>query len=170
MRKESCAIIEELLPLYLEDLCSFEVKKYVEEHLKTCNECSSNYEKMKADIHIELTERAPEKHILRYVNLTKVWYFICPLAALILLRFHMDYALYLYIGLLKLLSVIFISSEIFHKGAWWDMESVELQDEVRRKSKKRWGQFYTRPFLLAIPQLLVILVVELPRMIDFIKK
>ena len=156
MRKESCAIVEELLPLYLEDLCSQEVKKYVEEHLKTCKECSSDYEKMMTDIHIELTEKAPD--------------FICPFAALILLKFHMDYALYLYIGLLKLLSVIFIASEIYHKGAWWDPESVELQDEVRRKSKKRWGRFYTRPFLLAIPSLLVILVLELPRMIEFISK
>ncbi len=170
MRKESCAIVEELLPLYVEGLLNSEVTEYVEEHLRTCKECSSDYEKMKADIHIELTEKAPEKHILQYVNIAKIWYFICPFVALVLLRFHMDYALYLYVGLLKLLSVIFIASEIYYKGTWWDEECVELQDEVRRKSKKRWGLFYTRPFLLAIPALLVILIVEIPRIIDFIKK
>ncbi len=48
--KYTCEVIQDLLPLYKDEVCSDESKKIVEEHLKECNECSklmkqlNNYE------------------------------------------------------------------------------------------------------------------------------
>ncbi len=37
--KLNCKVIEDLLPLYLDDICSEESREIVEEHLKECEEC-----------------------------------------------------------------------------------------------------------------------------------
>lgn len=53
MEKMSCNIIYDLLPLYLDGLCSEESQKVVEEHLEHCQECGQALELMKKDISIE---------------------------------------------------------------------------------------------------------------------
>ena len=50
MNKE-CGIIKDLLPLYAENIASPETVEFVEEHLKTCEDCRKEYERVK--------ERAP---------------------------------------------------------------------------------------------------------------
>lgn len=50
MGKVSCNIIEDLLPLYYDQVCSDESKQLVEEHLLTCDECKKKLESMGADI------------------------------------------------------------------------------------------------------------------------
>lgn len=42
-----CGIIRDLLPLYAENIASPETVKFVEEHLKTCEACRKEYERMK---------------------------------------------------------------------------------------------------------------------------
>lgn len=39
-----CEIINDLLPLYIDNVCSDESKQLVEEHLKICNNCRKEYE------------------------------------------------------------------------------------------------------------------------------
>ena len=39
---KDCEIIRDLLPLYVDDVCSTETKELVEKHLKNCNECQKN--------------------------------------------------------------------------------------------------------------------------------
>lgn len=46
MNKE-CGIIKDLLPLYAENIASPETVEFVEEHLKTCEECRKEYERVK---------------------------------------------------------------------------------------------------------------------------
>lgn len=46
MNKE-CGIIKDLLPLYAENIASDETVEFVEEHLKTCEECRKEYERIK---------------------------------------------------------------------------------------------------------------------------
>ena len=54
--KTSCKIIEDLLPLYADDVCSKESKEFVDEHLAECPECTGKLKLMsdtgsiKADI------------------------------------------------------------------------------------------------------------------------
>ena len=46
--KYQCGIIKDLLPIYIEELCTSESKKIVEEHLEECSDCKQHYLQMKS--------------------------------------------------------------------------------------------------------------------------
>jgi len=52
-----CNIIRDLIPLYLDDVCSEETKELVKEHLNTCEECSRVSEQMKETLFENEKER-----------------------------------------------------------------------------------------------------------------
>ncbi|EHR34823.1 zf-HC2 domain-containing protein [Helcococcus kunzii] len=43
MNKRECEIVKDILPLYIDGLTSEETNKFVEEHLKDCDECREEY-------------------------------------------------------------------------------------------------------------------------------
>ena len=45
--KNECSIIRDLLPLYAENIASPETVEFVEAHLKTCEACRKEFERMK---------------------------------------------------------------------------------------------------------------------------
>ena len=47
--KISCNIIEDLLPLYVDDMVSEDSRQLVEEHLKECTTCQKMMEEMKKE-------------------------------------------------------------------------------------------------------------------------
>lgn len=57
-RKVFCDIINDILPLYYDNVCSDASKKMVEEHLQECHNCKMELEKLQDEIHI------PEKTII----------------------------------------------------------------------------------------------------------
>ena len=46
----SCEMVEDLLPLYLDDSCSKDSRIAVEEHLRACQDCSDKLSRMQSDI------------------------------------------------------------------------------------------------------------------------
>lgn len=50
MKKISCNIIKDMLPLYLDGVVSDDTKKMVEEHLKECDQCRNEAVKLKQDV------------------------------------------------------------------------------------------------------------------------
>lgn len=56
--KQNCNIVRDLLPLYIEEICSEDSKKYVDEHLLECRECRETCELLKQT---ELTDSAAIK-------------------------------------------------------------------------------------------------------------
>lgn len=48
--KQSCAVVRDLLPLYMEQLTSEETNQIIEEHLKDCKSCNSRYDAMREEI------------------------------------------------------------------------------------------------------------------------
>ena len=46
--KNSCDVIQDLLPLYCDGACSGESRHLVEEHLRECGECRETYELMRS--------------------------------------------------------------------------------------------------------------------------
>ena len=59
-----CKIICDLLPMYIDEVCSDETKEVVEEHLETCSECRREYEQMKAEISLNEAEDLDEKELM----------------------------------------------------------------------------------------------------------
>ncbi|APM37430.1 zf-HC2 domain-containing protein [Clostridium kluyveri] len=50
--KISCEIIKDLLPLYLDGVCSNDSKALIEEHLAECDNCKTELQTMKGDLFI----------------------------------------------------------------------------------------------------------------------
>ena len=46
MNKENCSLIRDLLPLYIDDLCSNESMKIIKNHLADCSKCRKEYEQL----------------------------------------------------------------------------------------------------------------------------
>lgn len=47
-----CGIVKDLLPLYADDVCSIESKKFVSEHLAECDECQKELESYSFDVRV----------------------------------------------------------------------------------------------------------------------
>ena len=59
--KISCRVIEDILPLYVEDCCSDETKQLVEEHLIKCDDCKEKQLKLSQPIFLSKELDADEK-------------------------------------------------------------------------------------------------------------
>ena len=50
MEDKKCNIVLDLLPLYVDEVCSEDTKQYIEEHMKACEVCKKEYEEMKKEL------------------------------------------------------------------------------------------------------------------------
>lgn len=62
MKNENCYMIKDLLPSYIDEICSEETKKTIEDHLKDCEDCRKAYESMKGTIAGEETDTNSEEY------------------------------------------------------------------------------------------------------------
>jgi predicted anti-sigma-YlaC factor YlaD len=68
----SCEIIKDLLPLYLDGVCSNESKKSVEEHLTDCENCKTDLQAMQTSLPlIRAEQNLKEAEMVK--NLSKRW-------------------------------------------------------------------------------------------------
>ena len=74
--KNECGIIKDLLPLYAENIASDDTVEFVEEHLKTCEDCRKEYERVKEREPIEpkelQTDTAPLLKLRRKMRAKKI--------------------------------------------------------------------------------------------------
>ena len=63
--KKNCNIIKDLLPLYIDSVCSNDTKILVEEHLMTCVDCRSFADKLKENIKNEQNKKLNEIEIIK---------------------------------------------------------------------------------------------------------
>lgn len=72
--KRDCKIIQDLLPNYVEKLTNEETNKFIEEHLKECNECKQILENMQKDINIDNKNKDKKavKYFKKYRNKLRI--------------------------------------------------------------------------------------------------
>ncbi|WP_144789922.1 zf-HC2 domain-containing protein [Lysinibacillus fusiformis] len=68
MKKIKCTIIQDVLPLYIDEVVSQDTKEMVDEHLQTCDKCQKEYESMKRDLYIPV-----ENKDSLFNNISKKW-------------------------------------------------------------------------------------------------
>ena len=91
--KTECSMIRDLLPLYVEDMVSEETAKCINEHLKTCEECKAELERLKEGGEIAAIEEKPTpsvdsaKPFKKIVKRMNRQFFSVAYAALIFLIF-----------------------------------------------------------------------------------
>ncbi len=60
--KKDCKIVQDLLPNYIENLTNEQTNKYIEDHLKKCEECKKIYDNMKQELQIH-TEKSDKRKV-----------------------------------------------------------------------------------------------------------
>ncbi len=73
--KKECKIVQDILPNYLENLTSNETNEFVEEHIKTCEECTRVLDSMKKDIEVNAKRSSDKevKYIKKYNRKLKIF-------------------------------------------------------------------------------------------------
>ena len=67
--KKKCNIVKDLLPLYLDNVCSKETEEFVKEHLKECNACQKYLEELKFNVKSAKTKDVKSfKKIIKKIN------------------------------------------------------------------------------------------------------
>lgn len=59
MKKISCPIIQDLLPLYVDEVVSDETRNMVDEHVKHCDLCNKEMKMMKQELVLPIEKKAP---------------------------------------------------------------------------------------------------------------
>lgn len=73
MNKTNCDVVNDLLPLYIDDICSGESKKIVEYHLNECEDCNHLYHMMKTEVKvIKDTDNSLIKKVKRKILIEKI--------------------------------------------------------------------------------------------------
>lgn len=75
MKKISCNIVRDVLPLYLDDVVSDETKEMVEEHLKSCEACKKEAAIMKQDVILPINKNTQlaEAKVLKNLKVKIRW-------------------------------------------------------------------------------------------------
>ena len=60
--KKECNIVQDVLPLYLENMVSEGTKVFVEEHLESCSDCAKELKYLKSGMHIDVAETPIREH------------------------------------------------------------------------------------------------------------
>lgn len=68
MKKIKCTIIQDVLPLYIDEVVSQDTKEMVDEHLQSCDKCQKEYESMKQNLYIPV-----ENKDSLFNNISKKW-------------------------------------------------------------------------------------------------
>ncbi|WP_461812124.1 zf-HC2 domain-containing protein [Faecalimonas sp.] len=170
MKKQECKLVQDLLPLYIEDVLGEESKQYVEQHLNECDECQLTRNKKGKRVECRTIDKAKcdDKSVLKYIAKIMAWYMICPLVVILIIVLGGEIYLKYYEGILILFALCCIGSEVFHKSTWWDPECIQLQEEIRQEEKRKFGKFYIRPILIGLPAILTILILNIPKIIQYI--
>ena len=129
MNTKQCELVQDLLPLYIDNICSNESRRIVSEHLESCDECKMLYENMSNPVEQDLSE--PELDSKQAFKAIKhKWYWKAGLIALYFLPVIV--ALVLYATLVVVARIGFISfgvgicfamlvvaAILMTKNKWW---------------------------------------------------
>lgn len=67
-----CHVIQDLLPLYLDGVCSEESKEIIEQHLSTCSTCQKYYAALREAEESAITPPAPEEELQKAASFRSV--------------------------------------------------------------------------------------------------
>ena len=68
MREIKCSIIQDVLPLYIDEVVSQDTKEMIEDHLVKCEKCQNEYEVMKRELFIPV-----ENKVSIFKKINKKW-------------------------------------------------------------------------------------------------
>ena len=137
-KKNKCNIVKDLIPLYIDEICSDDTKEFVENELNKCEECNEFYKLLKKDIDLKINNQLPKNKFKKIKNKIRMKYIISTIAV-ILVIFPL---IVLSLGQLKLPCISFSSIPIMNKANKfynglknYDIETV---DALLSNDKEMW--------------------------------
>lgn len=128
MKEVKCTIIQDILPLYVDEVVGRDTKEMVEEHLQHCASCQKDVESMERDLILPAENNAAPLQTIRRKWRNKKWMIslISVLTTAILLAGAFSYALY-------------YESVIPYSG---DLVQVESESESGELVARYYGKSY----------------------------
>ena len=86
--KNECSIVQDILPLYVEEMVSDDTVSFVREHLKDCPRCHAELEKLQKPVEVQLKpdiNAAPLKRLKKALLMKKLQTILCTVAILLAL-------------------------------------------------------------------------------------
>ena len=86
--KNECSIIQDILPLYVEEMASDDTVSFVREHLKDCPRCRAELEKLQKPVEVQLKpdiNATPLKRLKKALLMKKLQTILCTVAILLAL-------------------------------------------------------------------------------------
>ena len=83
-----CSIVQDILPLYVEEMVSDDTVSFVREHLKDCPRCRAELEKLQKPVEVQLKpdiNAAPLKRLKKALLMKKLQTILCTVAILLAL-------------------------------------------------------------------------------------
>lgn len=68
---KNCAIVKDLLPLYIEDMVSDETEVFINEHLKECEDCRNELDVLKSEALVSTPEIISENEMMPFKKAAK---------------------------------------------------------------------------------------------------
>lgn len=86
--KNECSIVQDIMPLYVEEMVSDDTVSFVREHLKDCPRCRAELEKLQKPVEVQLKpdiNAAPLKRLKKALLMKKLQTILCTVAILLAL-------------------------------------------------------------------------------------
>ena len=135
---KECKVVQDLLPNYIENLTNEETNKFIEEHLKNCEQCKKIYDNMKKDLNVDnkTKEKKKVKFLKKYRNKLRVLEIIL---LIIVVAFVINTGRKMYIiADLNNKSEEYVNSENYHRitysldnGSYRKLEVYALGDKLK---------------------------------------
>ena len=69
--KKECSVVQDLLPLYVENMVSEGTAVFVKEHLKNCSDCAAEFERLKSGKQIDVAGVPQREHDAEVITAVK---------------------------------------------------------------------------------------------------
>ena len=69
--KKECSVVQDLLPLYIENMVSEGTAVFVKEHLKNCSDCTAEFERLKSGKQIDVVGNTQREHDAEVITAVK---------------------------------------------------------------------------------------------------
>lgn len=168
MKEITCAVVQDLLPMYAEDLTSEQTARMVKSHLENCGQCRAFYENCQKELPVPIEKPAgKDRKIVRRMRFQLLWYLFWP--ALYAVGVQFQFKEIWQIMIVALVGVWAVTNT--HVAEYvYDLDDSKkaFYERERRNMQEGKGSFFVQGFTWMLPILLPVLLGLIPFMREYI--
>lgn len=172
MNYNDCAIIADLLPLYIEGLTGDETNIYIADHLTSCGECRQLLEAGTANLTLPAVAPSEEKgeKTIKKLRFRTLWYLFWPLLYGLMMQFSNPETLRFFIAMLFVFGFAFFTSHNMEYNFDTDDTKKEFYRRENRNIREGKGTFFAQGIYWIMPILLPVVFMAVPAVIRFLSR